>query len=140
MTLGKEAQEELRQTSNEQLVGLWQSILLGTANPRTVPAQLDPELLRMSLENLLDLYSRGVASRNRELSSLKRKIQEQTQAEKNSEPSAPQGTEKKPSDTYPVRQPSRYSLDVLRRRRENVGPIGSIDFLIAFEQARIDRG
>jgi glycosyltransferase involved in cell wall biosynthesis len=130
--LGKEAQTELAGTTNDFLVAQWKQILAFDCSTSTEGFQPDGTQLRMLMENMLELYGRGVSRKSSELSTIKRKLSEAS-------PAASKVVVKEAPVIQPVKAAGagidpKHELGTLEDRRRRFGSLGALDFLIEWER------
>lgn len=131
--LGRQAQAELAAANDDLLEQRWKEILSFTPRAASTDEKMDSGRLRMLLENMLYLYGRGVARKKQETQRLNGRIRELAAAkagpEKGKLPalSSSKRTETGRGKGFP-------SLTELQKRREELGPIGALDFLIEREK------
>lgn len=137
--VGREAQAELASANNDLLEQRWQKILLFSPLAALEKNDMDANLLQMLMQNVLQLYERGLVRRQRELAELRKQIKEST-------PTATQMLA--PIETTPVSSDKNMSsqsqpspnLKTLQERKAKFGAIGALDFLIDREMRTIKKG
>lgn len=136
-TLGMQAQTELATANNALLEQRWkENLSFNASSSEIIKEELDTGLLRILMENILYLYSRGVARKSQEVQELRKKINGLTAV--NSVPERSIASTSMPiSGTKTGIRKTLPNLLDLEHRRAVVGSIGALDFLIELENRMI---
>lgn len=134
--LATEARQDFMSMSDGFLTQQWKRVLSLKPINRISREEIDIPRLKMLFESMLDLYGRGIARKNSELSEVRKKLAEIQSASANGptvEP-VPQSSSR-PQLAHPI-APGADRLEILEERRRRLGPIGAIDFLIDIERRK----
>lgn len=134
--IGRDAQAELVAANNDLLEKRWKEILSVKPHAVITNDKIDPSQLRILMENMLYLYSRGVARKAQEMQSIQKKIKDLASANVAPAKVATPAPMAKIGDIR--NRKDRPSLQELHHRRTKMGSIGALDFLIQLEKRKAD--
>lgn len=130
--LSQEAQTEFAATNNDALEQRWQEILTFPSQTAINQGETDAGQLRLLMENVLHLYTGGLARRSQEMLEVKKKLKK-LESDKTSITPA---TALKPitgSSNFASKGAGYPTLKAMNERRAKIGSIGALDFLIERE-------